>query len=167
MSFCVFYLVKCLSRWRRVWLMWRKQTVNLKLLDCCGAFWVTSCRADDLPPGSSSITVFFFLQHVCLTPRVAAGLMCSLGFLYLCFCIPVQWARRSHGASSGGDGEEAEGAHRPPPGRSGAEDWDTSNERPAAGDHEEQHSGRTCLLQTSRDDSNSQSLSSSEGLTQL
>lgn len=110
------------------------------------------------------VCLFFFLQHVCFTPSVAAGLMRSLGFLYLCFCIPLQWARCCHGASSGGDGEEAEGAHRPPPGCSGAEDWDTSNERPAAGDHQGQHSGRTCLLQTSRDDSSSQSLSSSEGL---
>lgn len=55
---------------------------------------------------------------------------------------------RSHGTPSGGDGEEAEGACGPSPGRSGAEVGEGPAERPAAGRPQpgsrEQLSGGIC-----------------------
>ncbi|XP_069573687.1 ATPase PAAT isoform X1 [Brachyistius frenatus] len=52
-------------------------------------------------------------------------------------------AGRSHGAPSGGDGAEAEGAHGPAPGRSGAEAGEGPARRPAAGRPQPRGGGRS------------------------
>lgn len=70
----------------------------------------------------------------------------------LLHCLSTQGVGLSHGASSGRDGEEAEGARGPSPGRSGAEAGEGSAECPAAGRRQtgshKQPSGRSGTHQT-------------------